>query len=74
MTFVPPEQSTRRFVDRAGSSVNQIAPGAFSVLSLVAGGPAALAGLHVGDRIIAAVAGRNVAAGNLGINDVRSYF
>jgi hypothetical protein len=73
VTFVPRKTVDAPFlVDRAGLSLNQTDPAAFTVLSLVPGGPATAAGLRVGDRIVA-IAGRNVAAGRLGINDIRSY-
>jgi C-terminal processing protease CtpA/Prc len=59
-------------LDRTGISLNQEDPAAFSVLSIVPGGPAAQAGLHPGDRIVA-IAGRSIARENLGLLDLRRY-
>jgi hypothetical protein len=59
-------------LDRSGLSLNQLDATAFVVLSTVAGGPAAVAGLQAGDRIVA-IGGRNVAQAKLGILDVRPF-
>jgi hypothetical protein len=73
VTFVPGKRIDAPFVvDRSGLSLNQPDATAFVVLSTVPGGPAAVAGLHGGDRIVA-VDGRNVAQARLGILDVRPY-
>jgi hypothetical protein len=71
VTFVPGKNIDAPFVvDRSGISLNQPDATAFVVLSTVAGGPAAAAGLHVGDRIVAAD-GRNIAQARLGLLDIR---
>jgi S1-C subfamily serine protease len=73
VTFAPGKGIDAPFViDRTGVSLNQTDPGAFVVLSTVAGGPADLAGLHAGDRIIA-IGGRNIAQAQLGFLDARPY-
>jgi hypothetical protein len=71
VAFVPNRYATLPFpADRSGLSLDQPDASAFVVLSIVPGGPAAQAGLAVGDRIVA-VAGRNVAAARLGLDDLR---
>jgi hypothetical protein len=73
VTFVPRANIDEPFtLDRTGISLNQEDPAAFSVLSIVPGGPAAQAGLHPGDRIVA-IAGRSIARENLGLLDLRRY-
>ena len=73
VTFVPRANVDAPFTfDRTGISFNQEDPAGFSVLSIVPGGPAAQAGLHSGDRIVA-LNGRSIAREGLGILDVRRY-
>jgi hypothetical protein len=74
VTFVPRRGIDAPFAqDRVGISVTQEGPAAFTVLSIVPGGPGARAGLHPGDTIVA-VNGHDVAREQLGTDDLRPYF
>jgi hypothetical protein len=74
VTFVPRAGIDAHFTqDRVGLSVTQEGPAAFTVLSIVPGGPAAQAGLHPGDDLVA-INGHNVAREQLGTNDLHPYF
>jgi hypothetical protein len=59
-------------IDRTGMGLNQTDLQAFHILSIVPGSPAALAGLHAGERIVA-VNGRSVASARLGLYDIQPY-
>lgn len=73
ITFVPRSTIDARFTqDRVGLSVTQEGPKNFTVLSTVPGGPAAVAGVHPGDTIVA-IGGQNVAREGLGTADLRPY-
>jgi hypothetical protein len=73
VTFVPGKGIDAPFpVDRSGLSFNQNDATAFIVLSCVPGGPAALAGLQTGDRVVA-VNGRDIAQAHLGLLDARPF-
>lgn len=72
VTFIPNQNVMAPFTsDMTGLSLNQDGPDAFDVRGVIAGSPAAIAGIAVGDRITA-FAGKNVSSG-LGLGDLSPY-
>jgi predicted aspartyl protease len=74
VSFAPSAWTNRPFaLDRVGLSLTQPTADAAIVIGVTPGSPAESAGIHAKDRIVA-IAGRSIAGGKLGIDDLLDYF